>query len=368
MSSRLGFHGDMNNEYGDQIAKIAACRPALLVVLINPNEPGKAAPAINAARVSVIRHYPAEQTMRDTEALRPTDNAARYWQMIKPIVALYPNAYFAYWRNEVGDDALLHYHRDEMIAWIQVAEAEGFKVAVGNFSVGVPDFPKWASVLSPLMAKIHAVGPERAVLNLHEYGFGDMTTNAEYLALRHRKVWAENSYASRYSRVKVVIGETGLDRDDKSGKFGPYKAIGVSNQAYYNMLQDYDAELAKDPQVLGAAVYQWGREAAWSQYDIGGPVADSLVSYIQRSGTVPEPAPAPQPEPTPEPVPAGISHYRVKSPYLNIRQGPNASAVDYGDLMSGSIVTTEDTIVTGSDGHKWAKLVGYVAIDLMDRV
>lgn len=365
MASKLGFHVDWNNEYGDQIAKIVSCNPALLVSLINPNEPGKAAPAINAARVSIIRHYQAEQAMNGTEGNSPTDNAAHYWQMIKPIVALYPNSYFAYWRNEVGDDGLLPYHRDEMIAWIQVAEAEGFRVAVGNFSVGVPDFPRWSALLNPLMAKLHAVGPDRALLNLHEYGFGDMTTDADSLALRHRRVWVENGYASRYGRVRVVIGETGLDTDTRTGRFGPYKAIGVSNQHYYEMLKGYDAELAQDSQVLGAAVYQWGRDPNWEAYDIGGPVTDSLVSYIQRSGTMPAPQPSPAPPPVWVPPQTAGMYQVMNAANLNIRTGAGTNYAIAGIVKSTVLVEVEDVT------NGWAKLVGqdwFVSANYLKRV
>jgi hypothetical protein len=370
MPTKLGFGVDWNNEYGDQIGKIAACRPALLVSLVNPNEPGKAAPAINSARVSVIRHYPAEQAMRGTETNKPIDNTARYWQMIKSIVALYPDSYFAYWRNEVGDDALLPYHRDEMLAWIQVAEAEGFKVAVGNFSVGVPDFGRWATTLSPLMAKLHIAGPERAVLNLHEYGFGDMTNQAEFLALRHRKIWRDNGYDSRYGRIKVVIGETGLDRDSRTGQFGPYKQIGVSNQQYYDMLKGYDAELAKDGQVLGAAVFQWGRDPQWEAYDIQGPVADSLVGYIQLAGTQPPIIPPPvvlPPAPPPPWIPPQIAGtYQVNSlSGLRIRTGPGTDYAIAGRLYD-TVLVEVDEITSG-----WAKMTGqdwYLSAAYLTRV
>ncbi len=355
MESRLGFGIDCNNEYGDQFGKIADCRPAVIVALINPNEPGKAAPAINAAHVSVIRHFPAEKAMSNTEILTPTNNAARYWQLIKPIVALYPDSYFAYWRNEVGDDGSLSYHRDEMLAWIQVAEAEGFKVAVGNFSVGVPDFGRWASVLNPLMAKLHEVGSERALLNLHEYWFGDVMNNAEFLGLRHRKIWRENGYASRYGRVKIVIGETGLEKNPNTGEHGPYKAIGVSDEAYIGMHKWYDAELAQDASyVVGAANFQWSRDPKWQQYDIQGSVADGLCSHIKASGTQP-PVVLPPPSPPPWVPPVVAGRYKTTTNvYLRPQPAGGADKPSFVVLPSGKELTVE-----GISGE-WAEVKAYI--------
>ena len=371
MTSKLGFHIDCNNEYGNQYAKIASCRPALVVALINPNEALKAAPALTAARITVNRHYPAEKTMDGTESALPALNAARYGNMIEPIARLYPTAYFAYWRNEVGDGGDLPYHRDEMIAWIEWGLAHNIKTAVGNFSVGIPGYDRW-KVLEPLLVKMETVGSSDCLLNLHSYAFNGYTGNAD-LEMRPVTVWQANNYASRFPHVKIVIGETApYEKDDKSpADTGPYKAVGITNQEYFAECKDYDMMLQPYPYILGAAVYQWSRDPHWEAYNIEGPVADSLVTYIANSHTEAPPVPAPAPQPIPVPAPGpitGAGSYQVDNEpigYMNIRSGPGTNYAIVGRLLHTAIVEISE--IQGT----WAKVLGqpwFLSTTLLKRV
>jgi len=320
--AKLGFHIDLSNEYSNQLDTIASVKPAVVVALLNPNEPGKYTAQLSQVPTLLIRHFQGEMAMSGSDVgdFNPAANVAKAIRLYEPYLAVFPRAYWVYFRNEIGDWSKVDQYVAEMNLWQNSLAALGYRAAVGNFSFGTPDYPVWPK-LAALLSETQRLGN---CLNIHEYGVHTMKSlyNAQTQdgdhCLRYRKVWGLNSYASRYPNLKIVVGETGLDYGP-AGTGGPYKTIGKSPAAYVEELKWYDSEISRDnggsrPNVLGAAIYQWGRDPRWEAYDIQGGVANAIVAHI-RSGVTPvQPEICPRPRLTPPLPMSPASGYRCACP------------------------------------------------------
>jgi lysozyme len=145
---------------------------------------------------------------------------------------------------------------------------------VGSFAVGTPELELWDAFHPALEACVRYGG----VLLLHEYNYptlqGDAQHLPEWLSLRHRMVYAR---LPARLRVKLIITESGRDSIFGEGD-GGWRGK-MSPAAYLASLAWYDAELMRDPYVLGACVYCVAAESwQWSWYDIWPDVAQRVAA------------------------------------------------------------------------------------------
>lgn len=369
--SNLGFHVDASREFGGQFDIIRDAKPVAGLFLMNKNEPGKSAPAINACRFAVIRFMDAEDALSgsDTPGANASANMLRAFNMIRPFLAVYPNAYWAYPRNEIGDWSLAALYDAEMVEWVRLLKESGAKAAIGCFSFGTPDYPIWPKFEKALRAAREAGG----LLNLHEYGVNDMRvsgfdaiTGLRHHCLRYRTLWAK--YPS-LPWPQIFIGECGLDADinfpvGSPQRGGAWRNIGVSPEQYLEQLIWYDTEIAKDG-VIGA-IYHW--DANDDAYDIVKRrgdmhyVAFDIINRIKISSPVlkplpPIPAPSPTPAPQPAPTPKA-GRYHVTSA-INVRTGPGREYAIAGYAFKTAPVDIE-SIADKPDveGIVWGKMAG----------
>lgn len=339
--NKLGLHIDCNREYSGQFEAIGANPPPVVVAIVNPNDPSKAAPYLNKVPYLVLRLTGGEDALRGSDGLNAESNALNAYYRYAPYLKFYPNAYWAYFRNEVGDWNKWEHYCDEMVAWAKILAANGYKAALGNFSVGTPDLFYWDSVgMVKLLAACEKYG---SVLNIHEYGL-DGTMSEPYTALRHQQGVIQGML--NLYNVKVVIGETGLDRPG-----GTWQERGLTPDQYLAMLRGYNAELVKDSKIVGAAVFQWSAAAEWQLFNIAGPVVGGIFADIKASTPAQLPS-TPDLQP-PHPL---AGNYEVLTT-VNIRDTPNTLEPSVGRFNAGAIVRLS-SIIERPNGDVWGSLGG----------
>lgn len=178
----------------------------------------------------------------------------------------------------------------------------GLKYACYSFSTGNPVHVElWDLLVDGLRASDY--------LALHEY-------IAPNQAFTEYNTTMCNRYRDAYARIPadarkpILITECGVDYNGEQGYKGK-----LPLPEYMSKLAAYDAELMRDPIVLGAAIFCYGvDDKKWVTYDIGGGMARVLRDYIlatptpqvQPVVTPPVVTPKPQPVVVTPPAPASL--------------------------------------------------------------
>lgn len=209
------------------------------------------------------------------------------------------------------------------VALAGLMHGAGQKYAAYSFSTGNPVHVElWDLLLDGLRASDY--------LALHEYILPDASW-------QHFNTDMMNRYRQIYARVPadvqrpIIISECG---DDYFGREGYRGAI--SNDLYLSHLKAYDAELMRDPYVIGATIYCYGISGPqWKTYDIGGTFAQMLAAYIMATPTATQPTQpivVPPPPVTPQPTGGGTGG----APAGGSTPGaPRVYIVQRGDTLSG---------------------------------
>jgi hypothetical protein len=179
-------------------------------------------------------------------------------------------------------------------------QAHGFRAAVGGFSTGVPEYDLMAGFLPAIEAAKRCGG----IFHLHEYdsptfdckaavnvpniipGAPALSVPAGPLALRYR-FWYEGYFKPRgLGDVPLIISELGIDGilpspacdDSGGGGWKDYqewwirRGFGTDGpRGYVKALEWYDAEMRRDPYVLGAALFATGAldtGSPWHKFDL----------------------------------------------------------------------------------------------------
>ncbi|MCC6483254.1 MAG: hypothetical protein IT209_00275 [Armatimonadetes bacterium] len=198
----------------------------------------------------------------------PEAVAAFYYSLVKPIWQA--NPWIDVW--EACNEWSWHWawQADFYIALMDLAEADGFKLAIWSASVGNPPEAYYPDI-ARACARAAAHGGH--MLSLHEYGlWADpgqhaLLSNAgPDLVTRYRKLY--NYLAPRNAVIPLVLTETGQD--------GGYNFVGTPL-----LIMDYtwyDQEMKKDPYVIGCAAWLLG-ECGWANANIA-PALPALADYI----------------------------------------------------------------------------------------
>lgn len=184
----------------------------------------------------------------------------------------------------------------------QLLHGIGAKVAAYSFATGNPKVEYWPYLWDGLRAC--------DALCLHEYSAPEMSSQSPWLCLRYRDVYAR--MPADLKSKPLWIGETGIDGGVIGQAQQGWKRYG-SEAHYLDSLKWYDAELQKDPQVVGGAIFA----AAWDQGQTSFNIKEcnSIREYIASGGS---------PEPTPMPTPGGtmkdptIIRYSGVGPYFKL--------------------------------------------------
>jgi hypothetical protein len=202
----------------------------------------------NRPAITVYRHYFSDQPLnRNGE-----DIAAEIIGVLNSRGGIRPDYVCLY--NEAVKSNDPNLPRYVQLHWeaVPLLHANGLKVAGFSYSVGNGEIADWQYIQSQGFGGVDAI-------SVHEY-WGD-TLFSDWTALRHRRVhdWLGGNHPP------FIITECGRDRVESDGVncYGDYTHCGWIQQRippdqYVNELLAYDAEIARDPYVLGATVFTAG--------------------------------------------------------------------------------------------------------------
>lgn len=293
--SKLGLHVEWNNSpdimefirrtkpavvkaAGDLgfLAEVKEVSPSTITVARLAQGPQK----LEGDPVQVARHFVAKNL--EQYQLNP---AVDYWEGWNE-----PNV-----RGRMARYAAFEAERARLMA------EHGFRVAVGAFSAGVPEW----EVFAEFLPAIEAAQKYDGIFTVHEYdaptlnrsmgaGLPGRPAHPERgaLALRYRW-WYEDFLKPRGLVVPLVISEAGIDggigdrigpggrgwRDFK-GYWETHKLGDDSVKTYVGQLAWYDAEVREDDYVIGFAVFTAGViSEQWKSFDIT-PHLREIATYV----------------------------------------------------------------------------------------
>lgn len=199
----------------------------------------------------------------------PAAVAAFYYSLVKP--TWQANPWIDVW--EACNEWSWHWawQADFYIALMDLAEADGFKVALWSASVGNPPEEYYPDI-ARACARAAAHGGH--MLSLHEYGlwappgeqYALLSNAGPYLVTRYRLLY---DYLEDHNAViPLVLTETGQE--------GGYSFVGTD--VFMMDYIWYDLEMKKDPYVIGCAAWLLG-DCGWGGVSCA-PALPALGDYI----------------------------------------------------------------------------------------
>ncbi len=150
------------------------------------------------------------------------------------------------------------------VRFAELMHARGEKVAAFSFSTGNPKLE-----YVPLLADA-ARACDYIALHEYYYPVGAGTDLTRYRQFR--------AQLPADARKPILITETGVDGGQNDG----WQAH-VSADQFMQILADYDKELLKDDDVLGATIFQYGAGYPWQSFDIK-TIGKRIADYISSAG------------------------------------------------------------------------------------
>ena len=176
------------------------------------------------------------------------------------------------------------------IAAMDIAEANGYKLALFSYSVGVPQWHEWEAIVETgVFARAKEGGH---ILALHEYGWP--TTDSRWgeptedqpayedrgvLTGRYRYLYRD-FLIPRDEVIPLAITESGFDPSAMSTGWDDWKPRYVENMIWY------DTKLREDDYVIGATMFTIGPIGIWSDWDYeellwpDNPYGSNFLDYI----------------------------------------------------------------------------------------
>ncbi len=271
--SLLGVHVNMST--GGLSEVIQEWKPPLVVTL-DHSDVWRSVKATSPNTILVGRLYQEWEPDFASASLDPIQAAREHCEEILPWAERMGETY-NYWQgvNEpiITDHVSMQRYADFEAERTRQLHGHGFRAAVGSFPVGNPELAYWQSFLPALEAALQYDG----AMALHEYAWPTLDNEHPWYLLRHRKVYdgePEHGWEGLPRHLKslpLLITECGLDGLIEQGypPRGWQVLYGKDPDQYLEQLAWYDAELEKDPYVVGAALYCCGTaDWQWKSYDI----------------------------------------------------------------------------------------------------
>lgn len=187
----------------------------------------------------------------------------------------------------------------------RIMHDNGFRVVVGSFSVGNPtDMSYWRYFLPAL----EAAHQYKGALALHEYAWPTLDHKWPWYILRHRKVYDGEpehfweGLPDHLNTLPLLITECGLDGlIERGDRPRGWRTHNEDNPIQYlRQLAWYDAQLQKDPYVIGAAIYCLATpDPVWKSYDIWPLLVKVLARYAKPVYRLPKEEPSQPPDQPP---------------------------------------------------------------------
>ncbi len=169
--------------------------------------------------------------------------------------------------------------------WSELAKImaeNGFKPCVGSLPVGSPPGPP-SEIEAKLKAFIPALRTAKkfgGAWSYHAYTL-KYTKDPEieiWYSLRYRQFYSIfKQYAPDLLDLPIILTEGGVDNDGNHPQKPGWKRD--SAEKYKDWLQWFDAEMKRDPYVLGVTLFEIGHPEHWDSFDLE-PIADWLADYL----------------------------------------------------------------------------------------
>ena len=214
----------------------------------------------------------AERVLRQhMEAWQHEKDVVDYWEVLNEVNP----------GNTEGHRWLAQFYR----AAIEIAESQGYRLALFSYSTGVPEWQDWAAIVETgIFARAQQGGH---ILALHEYDWpylrlswggslpGQPAYDAErgILAGRYRHLYRD-FLIPRGEVIPLAITECGFD----PGAVGAKPSRDWQRQ-WLRELAWYDSKLVEDDYVIGAAIFTLGGGADFYTFDYETLLPD-LRAYI----------------------------------------------------------------------------------------
>ncbi len=308
MNSKLGLHGIMSTGTLDVLSSVTAQGSKIATIkAVEGVEWLQEVKQISPETITVGRYIRGEGGV-EVEG-PPLDGDLRTTAQ-QVMASLFPKwephrEYVDYWEvvNEAdpaGPDG--HRRLAELMNYcMELAEAEGYHLALFSYSTGVPEWEEWQAIVETgVFGRAKAGGH---ALALHEYAYpmnkwyGEPLPghpkypNRGVLAVRYRWLY-EDFLKPRGEVVPLFITEANL----------AHNLAQVSAADWLKQMRWYDERLLEDDYVVGAHLFTLGSGGGWQTYDFT-KMLPELTGYLVARGRPPVvPSVPPDTHPMPEPI------------------------------------------------------------------
>jgi hypothetical protein len=170
------------------------------------------------------------------------------------------------------------------IASMDIAEANGYKLALFSYSVGVPEWEEWEAIVATGVFSRAQRGGH--ILSLHEYGWPTMDarwgeplpgkpaySDRGVLAGRYRHLYRD-FLIPLGQVIPLAITECGFDPSLVRTGWDPHW-----KERYVDEVTWYDERLREDDYVLGCSLFTLGPIPPWTDWDYSS-LLDDLAEHI----------------------------------------------------------------------------------------
>lgn len=186
------------------------------------------------------------QGLNEYLGMTPADAAADIYSHLKPVWTAHPEIDVWEICNEWAN--WIPWQTSFYIAMMDLAEADGFRIALYSCSVGTPP-QSYYSEVARACARAKASGNH--IMSLHEYGLDGLLRDAgPYLVTRYRMLY--DYLAQQNAVVPLAITEAG----QYGGGGIPTQSLFVDDYAWY------DSQMRQDSYVIGCAAWILG-DSGW---------------------------------------------------------------------------------------------------------
>lgn len=156
---------------------------------------------------------------------------------------------------------------DKMSELVRLLAEEGTHCVVGNWGTGWSGF--------------HV--PGATYYASHEYGWPGLFSQIPWHALRYRTWFPQ--ILKQNPNAKLLITECGVTQAVVGGQDIGWQSDGRSPEDYWKYsLLPYAKEIARDPYVLGAFIYQFGGNPDWATFECVGTSLEELLVKSMATG------------------------------------------------------------------------------------
>lgn len=254
------------------VVKVLAPTPAQLPAVANLKE-------LSPDTLFIARLMRVPGSGVDIEGPQFTMDPQAYMNLFLPSMFQYPEyGYWELWNEQDQPGEAGHVQMAEFAcACMDIAAANGIKLALMSYSTGVPEIEEWAAILSQTDFFEKAIEGGH-ILSLHAYGRTTDHLSLEYHLLRHRRLYDEILIPAGLV-VPYVLTEYSINENDHG--------VGITDWTTEELIAEYanyDQLLAQEYYSLGACIYTFGI-GGWEHYnhnEIWGDVAEYIVSVKDR--------------------------------------------------------------------------------------